>query len=65
MYYDELYHDTRYEIINRSVMIPTPLDSDIIKQLLVKYYIFPIRGVLIKCVQCQYMVPFISILQTQ
>ena len=32
MYYDELYHDTRYEIINRSVMIRTPLDSDIIFQ---------------------------------
>lgn len=30
MYYDKLYRDTRYEIINRSVMIRTPLDSDII-----------------------------------
>lgn len=30
MYYDKLYRDTRYEKINRSVMIRTPLDSDII-----------------------------------
>ena len=54
MYYDKLYRDTRYEKINRSVMIRTPLDSDIIfiangGQTTVKHiaqkYLFPIYEV--------------------